>query len=87
VPAATATQISHLPPVASLFAALLGFNPMASLLPPNVLQSLPAAQAAILTSKELFPQVISAPIGQGCRGNTIRCPRKQRFLARCSDQY
>ena len=65
VPAATATQISHLPPVASLFAALLGFNPMASLLPPNVLQSLPAAQAAILTSKEFFPQVISAPFGQG----------------------
>jgi hypothetical protein len=65
VPAADATQISHLPPVASLFAALLGFNPMASLLPPQVLQALPAYQSAILTSKEFFPQLISAPFAQG----------------------
>jgi hypothetical protein len=65
VPAATAAQISHLPPVASLFAALLGFNPMAALLPAQVLQALPASQAAILTSKEFFPGLISAPFGQG----------------------
>jgi MFS family permease len=65
VPAAVATQVSHLPPVASLFAALLGFNPMATLLPASVLQALPASQAAILTSKEFFPQLISVPFGQG----------------------
>jgi MFS family permease len=65
VPAAAAAQISHLPPVASLFAALLGFNPMATLLPPDVLHALPASQAAILTSKEYFPRLISAPFGQG----------------------
>jgi len=65
VPAGTATQISHLPPVASLFAALLGFNPMAALLPAQVLAALPSAQAAILMSKEFFPQLISAPFGQG----------------------
>ncbi len=65
VPVADASQISHLPPVASLFAALLGFNPMASLLPAGVLSALPPSQAAILTSKEFFPQLIASPLQQG----------------------
>ncbi len=65
VPAAVATQVAHLPPVASLFAALLGYNPMASLLPASVLNALPASKAAILTSKEFFPQLIAPSFGQG----------------------
>ena len=65
VPAALAAQIAHLPPVSSLFAALLGFNPMATLLPATVLNALPAGQAAILTGKEFFPGLIAAPFGQG----------------------
>ena len=65
VPAAVATQVAHLPPVASLFAALLGYNPMASMLPASVLHALPASQAAILTSKEFFPQLIASSFGQG----------------------
>jgi MFS family permease len=65
VPAADAAQISHLPPVASLFAALLGYNPMASLLPAGVLHALPASQVAILTSKEFFPQLIASPLQGG----------------------
>ena len=65
VPAAVATQVAHLPPVASLFAALLGYNPMASLLPASVLHALPASQAAIVTSKEFFPQLIASSFGQG----------------------
>ncbi len=65
VPAAVATRISHLPPVSSLFAALLGYNPMATLLPPQVLHSLPASQAAVLTGKEFFPRLISGPFQQG----------------------
>jgi MFS family permease len=64
VPIADATQVSQLPPGASLFAALLGYNPMATLLPPNVLHALPAAQAQILTSKEFFPGLISAAFEQ-----------------------
>ena len=55
VPAAVATQVAHLPPVASLFAALLGYNPMASLLPASVLHALPASQAAILTEQGVLP--------------------------------
>ncbi len=65
VPAAVAARISHLPPVASLFAALLGYNPMATLLPATVLHALPAAQAQALTGKEFFPRLISAPLQQG----------------------
>jgi len=65
VPASVATQISRLPPVSSLFAALLGYNPMASLLPPTVLHALPPDQAAILTGKDFFPQLISGPFQQG----------------------
>ena len=65
VPAAVAAQISHLPPVASLFAALLGYNPMASLLPASVLHALPPGRAAVLTGKAFFPQLISTPLQQG----------------------
>jgi MFS family permease len=65
VPTAVARGISHLPPVSSLFAALLGYDPMASLLPPSVLRSLPPGQAAILTGKDFFPQLISGPFQQG----------------------
>jgi MFS family permease len=65
VPSAVATQVSHLPPVSSLFGALLGYNPMAALLPQSVLAGLPPGQAAILTGKDFFPQLISGPFQQG----------------------
>jgi MFS family permease len=65
VPVTVATQLSHLPPVSSLFAALLGYNPMATLLPPAVLHALPAGQAAILTGKDFFPELISGPFQHG----------------------
>jgi MFS family permease len=61
VPAADAARISHLPPVASLFAAFLGYNPMQSLLGPHVLGALPAAQAHALTGRAFFPHLISGP--------------------------
>jgi MFS family permease len=61
VPAATAAQISHLPPVATLFAAFLGYNPIQQLLGPALLHHLPAAQAATLTGRSFFPQLMSLP--------------------------
>jgi len=61
VPAATATQISHLPPVATLFAAFLGYNPIQNLLGPHLLHALPASQAAALTGRSFFPQLMGAP--------------------------
>jgi MFS family permease len=61
---ADATRISHLPPVASLFAAFLGYNPMQHLLGPHVLASLPHAQAAELTGRGFFPALMSGPFSQ-----------------------
>jgi hypothetical protein len=61
VPAATALRISHLPPVATLFASFLGYNPIQSLLGPTLLHHLPAAQAATLTGRSFFPHLMSAP--------------------------
>ena len=61
VPAADAARISHLPPVATLFASLLGYNPMSTLLGPHVLAGLPAGQAHELTGRSFFPHLISGP--------------------------
>jgi hypothetical protein len=61
VPAADATRISQLPPVATLFASFLGYNPVATLLGPHVLGSLPHTQAQVLTGRSFFPHLISGP--------------------------
>jgi MFS family permease len=61
VPAPDAARVSHLPPVATLFASFLGFNPMATLLGPHVLAGLPATQAQALTGRSFFPHLISGP--------------------------
>jgi len=64
VPDADATRVANLPPVASLFAAFLGYNPMQHLLGPHVLAALPHAQAATLTGRGFFPSLMSAPFSQ-----------------------
>jgi MFS family permease len=61
VPPADATRVAHLPPVATLFASFLGYNPVATLLGPHVLHGLPAAQAHTLTGRGFFPHLISSP--------------------------
>src|SRR4051812_15839751 len=61
VPATDAARVSHLPPVATLFASLLGYNPMSTLLGPHVLAGLPAGQAHELTGRSFFPHLISGP--------------------------
>ncbi|TMM37341.1 MAG: MFS transporter [Actinobacteria bacterium] len=66
VPADVATRIGALPPVGSLFAAFLGYNPLAQLLgPTGVLAQLPPANAAALTGKQFFPHLISGPFHHG----------------------
>ncbi|GAC1539468.1 MAG: hypothetical protein NVS3B12_25660 [Acidimicrobiales bacterium] len=67
VPADPATRISHLPPVGTLFAAFLGYNPMRTLLGPRVLAPLTPAQAVNLTGKRFFPALISHPFIHGLR--------------------
>src|ERR1700722_6100317 len=66
VPHAIAHQIGSLPPVSSLFATVLGVNPVQHLLAQaNALTSLPAASQQVLTGREYFPQLISGPFHQG----------------------
>jgi MFS family permease len=61
-----AQQIGSLPPVSSLFAAMLGVNPVEHLLSDaHALSSLSAAHRAILTGREFFPQLLSEPFHQG----------------------
>ena len=64
VPAAAAVRVAHLPPVGSLFAAFLGYNPMHELLGP-LLQQLPPDRAAFLTGHSFFPRLISGPFMDG----------------------
>jgi hypothetical protein len=64
VPAAAANQVAHLPAVAVLFAAFLGYNPIQQLLGP-VLHQLPASQADFLTGRSFFPSLISGPFADG----------------------
>ncbi len=64
VPPNVAQQIGNLPPVGSLFAAFLGFNPLATLLGPT-LHQIPAANAAVLTGKQFFPHLIASPFHTG----------------------
>jgi MFS family permease len=65
VPPATAAHLAHLPPVGSLFAAFLGYNPMHTLLGDKVLAALPPDKAAFVTGKTFFPQLISSPFKHG----------------------
>jgi hypothetical protein len=65
VSAAEAARVSHLPPVGSLFAAFLGYNPIATLLGPAELSHLPHATAASLTSHSFFPHLIAPAFSRG----------------------
>jgi MFS family permease len=63
---AVAVRVADLPPVGSLFAAFLGENPVRLLLAPSgELNRLPAHNAAVLTSRGFFPQLISQPFHDG----------------------
>jgi MFS family permease len=64
VPRADAARIAALPPVSIMFAALLGYNPVRTLLG-NSISKLPASHAAYLTGHTFFPSLISAPFAHG----------------------
>jgi EmrB/QacA subfamily drug resistance transporter len=66
VPAALAHQVATLPPVSSLFASVLGVNPIQHLLAPTgVLSSLPVANRAALTGQSFFPGLLQGPFHGG----------------------
>jgi MFS family permease len=66
VPSGVAHQVGSLPPVSSLFASVLGVNPIQYLLAPSgVLSQLPAASQAQLTGRTFFPALLSDPFHSG----------------------
>lgn len=65
VPTGVADKLAHLPPTSALFAAFLGYNPIGTLLPPDVQQALPAANRAVLLGHQFFPNLISYPMSIG----------------------
>jgi MFS family permease len=64
VPRPAAERVATLPPVSVLFAALLGYNPLTTLLGAT-LHHLPPASAAYLSGRGFFPALISAPFKDG----------------------
>lgn len=66
VSTAVANQVAATPPVGSLFAAFLGYNPIAAILgPTGALKTLSPTNIAALTGKEFFPALISSPFHSG----------------------
>ncbi|HUY86731.1 MAG TPA: MFS transporter, partial [Acidimicrobiales bacterium] len=65
VPMSDASRIAHLPPVSTLFAAFLGYNPMQHLLGSHVLGALSAQHRMVITGRSFFPSLISVPFHDG----------------------
>jgi MFS family permease len=65
IPQSEALRVSTLPPTSALFAGLLGYNPMKSLINPTVLASLPKTNESYVTGKVFFPTLISKPFHDG----------------------
>ncbi|MCP2341504.1 MFS transporter [Actinomadura rupiterrae] len=62
VPSGMAHDVGAMPPVAALFAAFLGVNPMHGLLQPGTpLSTLPQSKVHALSSNTFFPHVLSGP--------------------------
>ncbi len=65
VSAPVAHEVANLPPVGSLFAAFLGYNPIAELLEPYGALHQPGVNAEVLTGKTFFPELITEPFHAG----------------------
>jgi MFS family permease len=65
VSAAQAHTIANQPPVGSLFASFLGFNPLQTLLGSQSAAHVSNAQWATLTGKHFFPNLIASPFHHG----------------------
>ncbi len=65
VPPAVADRASHLPPISTLFAAFLGYDPVAHLIGAGTLAHLSPAQQAALARRSFFPGLIASPFQKG----------------------
>jgi MFS family permease len=65
VPLGVADRASHLPPISTLFAAFLGYDPVAHLIGAGTLAHLSPAQQAALARRSFFPGLIATPFREG----------------------
>ncbi|MCY0909826.1 MAG: MFS transporter [Sulfobacillus thermotolerans] len=65
LPPSIVAKVAALPPTSSLFAALLGYNPLQSMLPHQVLEALPKARVATITGHAFFPNLIGPSFMHG----------------------
>jgi MFS family permease len=65
VPSALARHVASLPPVSTLFASFLGYNPMAHLLGAHALHALPAASRQVIVGRKFFPRIIEKAFVSG----------------------
>jgi MFS family permease len=62
---AAANRASQLPPVSTLFAAFLGYNPIEHLIGAHALSTLSTSQHATLVGRSFFPSIITQPFRDG----------------------
>ena len=67
IPSAAAKAAAELPPTGALFAAFLGYNPMAVLLPPAILHTSSAATQSKVLGTTFFPGLIACPFESGLK--------------------
>jgi len=62
---AVAERVAHLPPVSTLFAAFLGYNPIQHLIGSGALSHLTQNQRDVIVGHRFFPGLIAAPFRAG----------------------
>ncbi|HVW81443.1 MAG TPA: MFS transporter [Mycobacteriales bacterium] len=65
MPVAQAHSIANLPPIGTLFAAFLGYNPIQQLIGSASAAHVSAAHYHYLTGRSFFPSLITGPFGHG----------------------
>jgi len=73
LPATLAQGISSLPPGAAIFAALLGYDPIAHLLPSSALAALPPSVASRILDPHFFASILAQPFVVGIRAALVAC--------------
>ena len=67
LPAPLAEGLSHLPPGAAIFAAMLGYDPISHLVPASALAALPQAVVTRIVDPHFFAGLLAQPFVEGIR--------------------
>jgi MFS family permease len=77
VPMGDARRVAALPPVSTLFASFLGYNPLEHLLSPHVIASFSTHTQLALAKRSFFPSIITKPFHNGlhaaCDSAVLAC--------------